>query len=139
MRQRGLLARYAAGLAFAYVLTVAEVVAIVLSMTGVAGLTAEAIVVSAILVIVGTAMVTGGAVAIISPSLRWLGKREPTDAERQDTLKITRRQAAVTVAPWVLTGVVLIVWDLDAGPGPERSSARRCCSARWPRSAPASC
>ncbi|ULE31662.1 adenylate/guanylate cyclase domain-containing protein [Mycobacterium sp. IDR2000157661] len=116
MRQRGLLARYAAGLAFAYVLTVAEVVAIVLSMTGVAGLTAEAIVVSAILVIVGTAMVTGGAVAIISPSLRWLGKREPTDAERQDTLKITRRQAAVTVAPWVLTGVVLIVWDLDAGP-----------------------
>ena len=116
MRQRGLLARYAAGLASAYVLTVAEVIAIVLSMTGVTGLTSETVVVSALLIVVGTAMVTGGAVVIISPSLRWLGTREPTDAERQDTLKIMRRQAAITVAPWALSGVVLIAWDLDAGP-----------------------
>lgn len=115
MRPRSLLTRYAAGLAFAYLLTIAEVIAIVLSMTGVAGLTAETIVVSATLITVGTAIVTVGAVVIISPSLRWLGKREPTEAERQDTLKIMRRQAAITVAPWALTGVVLIVWDLDTG------------------------
>jgi class 3 adenylate cyclase/arginine exporter protein ArgO len=115
VRQRGLLARYAAGLAFAYVVTVAEVIAIVLSMTGLAGLTAENVIMSAVLIVAGTAMVTVGAITIIKPSLRWLGKREPTDAERQDTLKIMRRQAAITVAPWILTGVVLIGWDIDAG------------------------
>ncbi|MEO3760102.1 adenylate/guanylate cyclase domain-containing protein [Mycobacterium sp. B14F4] len=115
MRPRSLLVRYAAGLTFAYVLTVAEVIAIVLSLTGWTGLTAENVVVSATLIIVGTAMVAVGAVIIILPSLRWLGAREPTDAERQETLKILRRQAAITVAPWLLTGAVLVVWDLDAG------------------------
>ncbi|OBG14378.1 cyclase [Mycolicibacterium celeriflavum] len=115
MRQRSLLVRYAAGLAFAYVLTVAEVIAIVMSMTGWTGLTAETILVSATLIIVGTAMVTVGGALIIRPSLRWLGSREPTDAERQETLKIVRRQAALTVTPWLLTGAVMIFWDLDAG------------------------
>ncbi|HEX2214748.1 MAG TPA: adenylate/guanylate cyclase domain-containing protein [Mycobacterium sp.] len=115
MRQRGLLVRYAAGLSFAYVLTVAEVIAIVLSLTGRTGLTAENVIVSAVLIIAGTALVTVGAVVNVSASLRWLGKREPTDAERQGTLKILRRQAAITVAPWLLTGAVLVVWDLDAG------------------------
>lgn len=115
MRQRGLLVRYAAALAFAYVLTVAEVIAIVLSMTGLAGLSAETVLVSAALIVVGTAMVGGGAVAIIRPSLRWLGSREPTDAERRETLKILHRQAAITVAPWVLTGAVLVFWDFGAG------------------------
>ncbi|KUH80300.1 MULTISPECIES: adenylate/guanylate cyclase domain-containing protein [unclassified Mycobacterium] len=115
MRQRGLLVRYAAGLAFAYVLTVGEVIAIVMSMTGWAGMTAETVLVSASLIVVGTAIVTVGGVLIIRPSLQWLGSREPTDAERQETLKILRRQAALTVAPWLLTGAVLIFWDLDAG------------------------
>ncbi|OBI84496.1 adenylate/guanylate cyclase domain-containing protein [Mycobacterium sp. E740] len=115
MRQRGLLFRYAAGLASAYVLTVAEVIAIVVSMTGWSGLTIETILVSAVLIVVGTAIVGLGAVAIVRPSLRWLGSREPTDAERQETLKILRRQAAITVAPWLLTGAVLIFWDFHAG------------------------
>ncbi|KUI01625.1 adenylate/guanylate cyclase domain-containing protein [Mycobacterium sp. IS-3022] len=115
MRQRGLLVRYAAGLAFAYVLTVGEVIAIVMSMTGWTGLTTETALVSAALIVVGTAIVTVGGVLIIRPSLQWLGSREPTDAERQETLKILRRQAALTVTPWALTGAVLIFWDLDAG------------------------
>jgi class 3 adenylate cyclase len=95
--------------------TVAEVIAIVLSLTGWTRLTAEDILVSTALIIVGTAIVTVGAVVIIRPSLRWLRSRDPTDAERQETLKILRRQAAITVAPWLLTGVVLIFWDPDAG------------------------
>ena len=115
MSHRGLLVRYAAGLTFAYVLTVAEVIAIVLSMTGMADLNAENVIMSAVLIVVGIAMVTVGAILNIRPPLRWLGVREPTDAERQDTLKILRRQAAITVAPWLLTGAVLVVWDLDAG------------------------
>jgi adenylate cyclase len=115
VKARSLLVRYAAGLAFAYLLTTAEVIAIVLSLTGRSGITAENVVISVALIVVCTVMVAVGAVLIIAPSLRWLGSREPTDTERQETLRILRRQAALTLAPWVLTGTVLIFWDLNAG------------------------
>lgn len=96
-------------------MTVAEVIAIVLSMTGLAGLTAGTVIMSAALIVAGTAIVAIGAVLIVRPSLRWLGSREPSEAELQETLKILRRQSAITLTPWVLTGVVLIFWDLHAG------------------------
>lgn len=116
MRPRRLLARYAAGLTFAYLLTVAEVIAIVLALSGGRAATVPNVATAALLVCIGTATVLVGAVLIVKPSLRWLREgREPTEAERQTTLKTLRRQSAITVAPWVLTAAVLIPLNLGAG------------------------
>ncbi|MGV0718710.1 adenylate/guanylate cyclase domain-containing protein [Mycolicibacterium sp. XJ662] len=116
MRPRRLLARYAAGLTFAYLLTVAEVIAIVLALSGGRAATVANVVTAALLICIGTATVLVGAVLIIKPSLRWLREnRQPTETERQATLKTLRRQSAITVAPWVLTAAVLIPLNLRAG------------------------
>ncbi|ODQ87046.1 adenylate/guanylate cyclase domain-containing protein [Mycolicibacterium holsaticum] len=116
MRPRRLLARYAAGLASAYLLTVAEVIAIVLALSGGSAATTENIITAAVLICIGAATTGVGAVLIVAPSLRWLrAGRRPTEAERQTALKTLRRQSAITVAPWVLTAAVLIPLNLDAG------------------------
>ncbi|MCV7224326.1 adenylate/guanylate cyclase domain-containing protein [Mycolicibacterium elephantis] len=116
MRPRRLLARYAAGLASAYLLTVAEVIAIVLSLSGGSAATAENIVTAAVLICIGTATTAVGAVLIVAPTLRRLGSgRAPTEAERQTALKTLQRQSMITVAPWVLTAAVLVPLNLDAG------------------------
>ncbi|MCV7283487.1 adenylate/guanylate cyclase domain-containing protein [Mycolicibacterium flavescens] len=117
MRPRRLLLRYAAGLAFAYVLTAGEVIVIVASLAGKSVLTVGNVVTAATLLAVGTAIVAASAVAILLPSLRFLAAgRRPTPAERQATLNIMRRQSAATVAPWLLTAAVLVPLNLDARP-----------------------
>ena len=65
-------------------------------------------------VVVGTATVAVGAVLIVAPAMRWLGVREPTDAERQSALKILRRQSVITAAPWALGAAVMIPLNLNA-------------------------
>ena len=114
MKPRKLLVRYAAGLTFAYLLTTAEVSALVVSLTGRGGVTTAIIVAALAVVVVGTATVAVGAVLIVAPAMRWLGKREPTDAERQSALKILRRQSAITAAPWALGAAVMIPLNLNA-------------------------
>ncbi|MGV0874822.1 adenylate/guanylate cyclase domain-containing protein [Mycolicibacterium sp. XJ879] len=117
MRPRRLLARYAAGLTFAYLLTVAEVIAIVLALTAGRTATTENILTAAVLICIGTATTAVGAVLIVAPTLRWVGSgRAPTEAERQTALKTLQRQSMIAVAPWVLTAAVLVPLNLDAGP-----------------------
>jgi adenylate cyclase len=116
VRLGSLLSRYAAGLAFAYLLTAAEVIAIVLSLSGRGVVTVENVITTAVLLGVGTTTVGVGAVLILAPSVRYLhAGRTPTDAERRSTLKTLRRQSAITVAPWVLTAAVLVPLNIDAG------------------------
>ncbi len=116
MRPRRLLARYAAGLTFAYLLTVAEVIAIVLALSGGRAATVANVATAALLICIGTATVLVGAVLIVRPSLRWLREgRQPTETERQAALKTLGRQSAITVAPWVLTAAVLIPLNFQAG------------------------
>lgn len=112
MKPRRLLARYAAGLVFAYLLTAAEVVAIAVSLIGGTIVTPVMITATAALTVVGTAVVAVGAVAIVSPSLRWLGSRQPTEQERSSALRTLGRQSAITVAPWVLAAAVLVPLNL---------------------------
>ncbi len=114
MTPRRLLVRYAGGLTFAYLLTTAEVTALVISLTGRGRATPTIIVAAAAVIIIGTVIVAVGAVRIVSPAMRWLGKREPTDAERRSALKTMRRQSAITVAPWVLGAAVMIPLNLGA-------------------------
>jgi class 3 adenylate cyclase len=114
VKARRLLVRYAAGLTFAYLLTTAEVTALVISLTG-RGRVTPTIVISAVaVIIVGTAIVSVGAIRIVAPAMRWLGVREPTDAERRSALKTLRRQSAITVAPWVVGAAVMIPLNLGA-------------------------
>ena len=81
MRPRRLLIRYAAGLTFAYVLTVAEVVAIVASLVGRSVATSNNVITLVVVSVVGTVTVAVGAVLIIAPTLRWVGAGlTPTDS-----------------------------------------------------------
>lgn len=117
MRPRRLLLRYAAGLAFSYVLTAGEVIVIVASLAGRSVMTVGNVVTAAALLSVGTAIVAVSAVAILTPALRYLAAgRQPTPAERRSTLNIMRRQSAATVAPWLLTAAVLVPLNLGARP-----------------------
>ncbi|MCT7662172.1 adenylate/guanylate cyclase domain-containing protein [Mycobacterium deserti] len=116
MRPRRLLVRYAAGLTFAYLLTTTEVTALVVSLTGRGDPSSTIIVATVGLIAAGTVTVAIGAVRIVSPALRWLDRREPTDSERRTALKTMRRQSALTTAPWVLSAAVMIPLNLGAEP-----------------------
>lgn len=115
MRPRSLLVRYAAGLASAYVLTLAEVVAIVVSLAGRRVITVGNVITLTAVGLVGTVTVALGAVLIVRPSLRWLDSgRPPTPAEIRTTARTMRRQAAITLAPWLLTAAILVPLNLHA-------------------------
>jgi len=111
---RRLLVRYAAGLTFAYLLTTAEVSALVISLTGRGRATPTIIIAAVAVIVVGAAIVAIGAVRIVAPALRWLGIREPTDDERRLALKSLRRQSAITAAPWIVGAAVMIPLNLGA-------------------------
>lgn len=115
MRPRRLLGKYAAGLTSAYLLTVGEVVAIVVALAGRDVLTTGNVVTLAVVSSVGTVTVALGAVLIVRPALRWsTAGRHPTPAEIRSTARITRRQAVITLAPWLLTAAILVPLNLHA-------------------------
>lgn len=116
MRPGRLLLRYAAGLAFAYLLTAVEVVVLVASLAGHSVATLGNAIIMAVLLVVGTATVGASAVYILLPAVRYLrAGRDPTPSERRSTLNIMRRQSVATVAPWILTTAVLVPLNRDAG------------------------
>ncbi|MGV0789405.1 adenylate/guanylate cyclase domain-containing protein [Mycolicibacterium sp. XJ2] len=116
MRPRRLLTRYVVGLASAYLLTAIEVVVIVGLLAGRSVVNLGNAVTAAALLAVGTATVGISAAYILRPPLRYLREgRPPTADERHSTLRMMRRQAAATVAPWILTAAVLVPRNLDAG------------------------
>jgi class 3 adenylate cyclase len=97
------------------VLTVAEVVAMIVTLSGRSVVTVGNVVGFAAVALVSTATVACGAVLIIRPSLRWLDAgRRPTPAEITTMAKTMRRQAAITVAPWLLMAAVLVPLNLSA-------------------------
>ncbi|GJF10664.1 adenylate/guanylate cyclase domain-containing protein [Mycolicibacterium cyprinidarum] len=117
MRPRRLLIRYAAGLTSAHLLTVAEVVAIVVSLAGGSVVTSYNVIALVVVSIVGTAAVAAGAVLIVAPSLRWLSAGlTPTHAQLRTATNTMRNQAIVTLAPWVLMAAILVPLNLDAAP-----------------------
>ena len=108
MRPRSLVVRYAAGLAFAYLLSAIEVVAIVVSVSGESVIGAQAVmsqenlIATVAIIIVGTVAVWMGGGAIIKP--------RPGRSQN-----ITRRQSALLLAPWAAATVVLIPLNVDGG------------------------
>ena len=122
MRPRSLLVRYAAGLAFAYLLSAAEVVAIVISVSGETVVEAQSVlsgknlVATVAIVIVGTVTVWMGGVALVARALhRASPARETTPPRQRKAPNITRRQSAILLTPWAVAAVVMIPLNIDGG------------------------
>ena len=108
--------RYVAGLSWAYLLTLAEVVAIVMSLGGRSTWSVQGLVILAVQVVAGTTLVAVGAVLTVRPTLRWLESGSaPTDEQVRSASRITRRQATITLAPWMLATAILIPLNHTAG------------------------
>jgi adenylate cyclase len=118
MRPSSLLVRYAAGLAFAYLLSAVEVVAIVISVSGEAVIGAQAVlgpknlIATVAIIAIGTAGVCVGGVALVG---RALHRPAPAAPERSKSPNITRRQSAILLTPWVLAAAVMIPLNVGGG------------------------
>jgi len=116
VRPRSLLVRYAAGLTFAYLLTAAEVVAIVVSVSGEAIIGAQAVLsgknlmAMVAIVIVATFAVTAGGVALVARAAH-----QPSAPPQRKGPNFTRRQSVTLLLPWILAAAVLIPLNADGG------------------------
>jgi class 3 adenylate cyclase len=114
MRPPSLVVRYAAGLAFAYLLSAAEVVAIVISVSRETVLEAQSVltvtnlIATAAIIVVGTLSVGLSGVALVARALR-------RAANPPKTPNITRRQSAILLTPWALAAAVMIPLNFSAG------------------------
>lgn len=112
--------RYAAGLAFAHLLSVAEVLVVVVVLSGHAPrphLSGKYVATSLAVVILGTVVVFVAGVSLIAPSLRWFAAgKEPDSNQRAAAMKIMRNQAIVLATTWVVSGALFVLLDLDGGP-----------------------
>jgi adenylate cyclase len=120
MRPCSLLVRYSAGLVFAYLLCAAEVVAIVISVSGEAVIGAQAVldlnnlIATVLIVTAGTASVALGGAAVVTRAFHYPERdREPTAPRKSPN--ITRRQSAVLLTPWVVAAAVLIPLNASSG------------------------
>jgi class 3 adenylate cyclase len=108
MRPRSLLVRYAAGLAFAYLLSAAEVVAIVISVSDETVIEAQSVlsvknlIATVAIILVGTVIVWATGVATFK-------------SQSQTTPNITRRQSAILLTPWAIAAVVIIPLNIGGG------------------------
>ena len=123
MRPRSLLVRYAAGLAFAYLLTSAEVIAIVVSVSDEAVIGAQAVltvknlIAAVAIVVVGTVSVTVGGIALVALALhRRDADRESSAALPRKPLNVTRRQSVILLTPWAVAAIVMIPLNISGGP-----------------------
>src|SRR5262249_24843261 len=120
MRARSLVVRYAAGLAFAYLLSAAEVVSIVISVSREAIIEAQSVlsptnlIATIAIVIVGTGTVWLSGVALVARALNRLGLAQEGTVPRKPP-NITRRQSAILLGPWALAAVVMIPLNFEGG------------------------
>jgi adenylate cyclase len=113
MRPRSLLVQYAAGLAFAYLLSAVEVVAIVISVSDETVIEAQSVlssknlIATVAIVVFGTVTVWLSGAAVVARALRQAGTRK--------TPNITRRQSAILLTPWAVAAVVMIPLNIGGG------------------------
>lgn len=114
--------RYCAGLISAHLLTAAELVGVLgsLSMQTLVGtdslLTRANLINLSILVVLSTALVGYGGYRIIAPSLRWFDAgTEPDDRQRRAAINLIRRQSVLLLAVWLLSGAAFLIVNRDLG------------------------
>ncbi len=106
-------ADYAAGLAFAHLLTSAEAIAVVLSLSGETPTGADIllrpqhVILTGVLVGLGTLAVVIAGTASIAGSLRWYTAGQQPDAgQRRGAINILRRQSTIVLGTWVIGGAI---------------------------------
>src|SRR5829696_1993084 len=120
MRPRSLLVRYAAGLAFAYLLCAAEVLAIVISVSGEAVIGAQAVldlsnlIATVAIVVFGTASVAIGGAAVVTRAFHNPDRDRNPNAPRKSP-NITRRQSAVLLTTWIVAAAMMIPLNVSSG------------------------
>ncbi len=119
---RSLSIKYAAGLAFAYVLAVADTLAILIPLNGkFAGathgyFTPKNMVILALLFVAGIVAVAVGGVLNLRSTMRWFVRRQQPDAgQRRTATRLVRRQAMILSATWVVSAVVFLLLNLAVG------------------------
>jgi adenylate cyclase len=108
VRPRSLLVRYAAGLAFAYLLSAAEVVAIVISVS-------DETVIEAQSVLSGKNVIATVAIVVVGTVIVWVAGVATFKSQSQKTPNITRRQSAILLTPWAIAAVVIIPLNIGGG------------------------
>lgn len=108
--------RYAAGLAFAHLLTAAEVIAVMVSLTAEPRdvintlFQPEFMITTGVLVGVGTAVVAVCGALSVAGSLRWFVAGGAPDArQRRAAINLVRRQSAIMASTWAGGAVVVLV------------------------------
>jgi adenylate cyclase len=119
---RRLSIQYAAGLAFAHLLAVADAAAIVIPLHDRIGTGAYAyfsvknMVIAGALTIVGAVAVAVGGVVILAPALRWfVGGQQPDEGQRRTAMRLVRRQSLILAATWAASGVIFLALNVDGG------------------------
>ncbi len=112
--------RYAAGLAVGHLIGTVDAAAIVIPLHGQFANNAQvyfsprSLVIVAVIVVLGTAAVAGGAVANLVPVLRWfVRQQEPDPAQRRAATRLLGRQSMILAAVWALSGVTYLLGNLD--------------------------
>jgi adenylate cyclase len=108
VRPRSLLVRYAAGLAFAYLLTSAEVIAIVVSVS-------DETVIEAQSVLSAKNLIATVAIVIVGTVIVWVAGVATVKLQSQRTPNVTRRQSAILLTPWAIAAVVILPLNIDGG------------------------
>ncbi|MGH3560908.1 MAG: adenylate/guanylate cyclase domain-containing protein [Mycobacterium sp.] len=112
--------RYAVGLACAYLLSIAEVLALVIPlgghMRGGAHLGGKYVATAVILALLGTFAVLAGGIRTIVPLLRWFVRgHSPATNQRRAALEIIRNQSVILAVTWAVSGVIFILVDHGGG------------------------
>ncbi len=113
---------YAAGLASAHLLAVADAAAIVVPLHdqtvggAVSYFSAKNMVTAVILVALGALAVALGGVMILAPVLRWYVRGDrPNPPQRRAATRLVRRQSLILAATWAASGVIFLALNLHGG------------------------
>lgn len=114
--------RYSAGLVSAHLLTTAELVGVLGSLSRQTLVGTESLLIRAnlvnlsILIVVSTAAVGYGGYRIIAPSLTWFDAgTEPDDTQRRAAINLIRRQSVLLLAVWLVSGAAFLIVNRDLG------------------------
>lgn len=122
MSARRLSINYAAGLAGAHLLAVADAAAIVIPLHNqtasgaYAYFGAKNMITAVILVVLGAIAVAVGGATILAPVLRWfVHGQAPDPRQRRAATRLVRRQSLILAATWAASGVIFLALNLDGG------------------------
>jgi adenylate cyclase len=113
---------YAAGLAGAHLLAVADAAAIVIPLHdqtvggAVSYFSAKNMITAAVLVALGAIAVALGGVIILAPVMRWYARGDrPSPRQRRAATRLVRRQSLILAATWAASGMLFLALNLDGG------------------------